>query len=63
MKQRNPIAKHIRTPQYKSRVVPNKKKNHDPTYDWVDDMYEDRNAQTEQDTSPDEELQSEPTSD
>jgi len=57
MKKRNPIAKHIRNPSYRTRVVPNKR-GVDETYDWVSEWQEEDNAQTKQTECTDKVLQS-----
>ena len=56
MKKRNPIAKQIRNPSYRTRVVPNKR-GVDETYDWVAEWM-DEDGETPEDRREDKDVQS-----
>lgn len=49
---KNPIAKQLSSSRYRSRVVPNKKKNYDDN--WLEEW---EDAETEQDTRTDKNIQ------
>lgn len=57
MKKRNPIAKQIRNPTYRTRVVPNKR-GVDETYDWVAEWMDGDNGETTEDRREDKDVQS-----
>ena len=56
MNKRNPIAKQIRNPSYRTRVVPNKR-GVDETYDWVAEWM-DEDGETTEDRREDKDVQS-----
>jgi hypothetical protein len=59
MNKKNPIVRDVQSDKYRTRVVRDKKRVlRDETYDWVAELYEEQNAQTEQDTRRDEDIQS-----
>jgi hypothetical protein len=59
MNKKNPIVRDVQSDKYRTRVVKDKKRVlRDETYDWVAELYEEQNAQTEQDTRRDEDIQS-----
>lgn len=59
MNKKNPIVRDVQSDKYRTRVVKDKKRVlRDETYDWVAELYEEQNAQTEQDTRRDEDVQS-----
>lgn len=59
MNKKNPIVRDVQSDKYRTRVVKDKKRVlRDETYDWVAELYEEQNAQTEQNTRRDEDIQS-----
>ena len=60
MKKRNPIAKQIRNPTYRTRVVPNKR-GVDETYDWVAEWMDEEDGETTENRRENKDLQ--PTDD
>ena len=59
MNKKNPIVRDVQSDKYRTRVVKDKKRVlRDETYDWVAELYEEQDAQTEQDTRRDEDIQS-----
>ena len=59
MNKKNPIVRDVQSDKYRTRVVRDKKRVlRDETYDWVAELYEEQNAQTEQDTRREEDIQS-----
>jgi len=59
MNKKNPIVRDVQSDKYRTRVVNDKRRVlRDETYDWVAELYEEQNAQTEQDTRRDEDIQS-----
>ncbi len=59
MNKKNPIVRDVQSDKYRTRVVKDKRRVlRDETYDWVAELYEEQNAQTEQDTRRDEDIQS-----
>lgn len=59
MSKKNPIVRDVQSDKYRTRVVKDKRRVlRDETYDWVAELHEEQNAQTEQDTRRDEDIQS-----
>lgn len=59
MNKKNPIVRDVQSDKYRTRVVKDKRRVlRDETYDWVAELYEEQNAQTEQDTRRDQDIQS-----
>jgi len=58
MKKRNPIVRELHNTKYRNRIVPNKKKGYDETYDWVAELYEEQDGKTEEDRRTDKTIQS-----
>lgn len=58
MYKKNPIVRELHNNKYRNRVVPNKKKGYDETYDWVADWQEEENGETSEDNRADEDIQS-----
>lgn len=59
MNKKNPIVRDVQSDKYRTRVVNDKRRVlRDETYDWVAELYEEQNAQTEQNTRRDEDIQS-----
>tara|TARA_B000000609_G_scaffold148189_1_gene131682 strand:+ start:565 stop:759 length:195 start_codon:yes stop_codon:yes gene_type:complete len=56
MKKRNPIAKQIRNPTYRTRVVPNKR-GVDETYDWVAEWMDKEDGETTENRRENKDLQ------
>jgi|TARA_R100001460_G_scaffold45412_1_gene82553 hypothetical protein len=57
MKKRNPIAKQIRNPTYRTQVVPNKR-GVDETYDWVAEWMDEEDGKTTEDRRENKDVQS-----
>ena len=59
MNKKNPIVRDVQSDKYRTRVVNDKRRVlRDETYDWVAELYEEQDAQTEQNTRRDEDIQS-----
>tara|TARA_R110000803_G_scaffold4151_1_gene14255 strand:- start:423 stop:671 length:249 start_codon:yes stop_codon:yes gene_type:complete len=59
MNKKNPIVKDLHSSKYRSRIIQDKRPTlRDEQYDWVAELYEEQDAQTEQATRQDEDVQS-----